>query len=277
MRGRVLVGVAVLVAIAAGAWVLLRDDGFDGDTRGARIERFDVTSRLAGETLQQTLIRPAGGSDGRPLLVFLHGRNSSPDTMLSAELFDALEALGDRAPAILFVNGGKSSYYHDRRDGRWGSYVMREALPAGLRRSGADPRRVAIGGISMGGFGALDLARLHPTRFCAVGGHSAALWQGAGETPEGAFDDADDFARHDVIGAARGRTRPLGDVPVRMDVGTGDPFLAADRAMAQALRADRTRVALHEAEGGHEHDYWLRHLDEYLRFYAGALARCGRR
>jgi hypothetical protein len=51
----------------------------------------------------------------------------------------------------------------------------------------------------MGGFGALDLARLAPSRFCAVGAHSAALWFSGGETPAGAFDAAADFERHDLI------------------------------------------------------------------------------
>jgi S-formylglutathione hydrolase FrmB len=48
-------------------------------------------------------------------------------------------------------------------------------IPQVTRRFGTDRRRVAIGGISMGGFGAYDLARLNPGRFCAVGGHSPAL------------------------------------------------------------------------------------------------------
>src|SRR3989442_6361475 len=43
------------------------------------------------------------------------------------------------------------------------------------------------------------LARIAPTRFCAVGGHSAALWFRGADTPAGAFDDAGDFARHDVL------------------------------------------------------------------------------
>lgn len=66
----------------------------------------------------------------------------------------------------------------------------------------ADPQRVAIGEISMGGYGAFDVERVNPRRFCAVGGHSPALSQTASETAPGAFDDAEDFAAHDVIGAA---------------------------------------------------------------------------
>jgi len=36
--------------------------------------------------------------------------------------------------------------------------------------------------------------------FCAVGGHSAALWFHGGDTPAGAFDDAADWAHFDLIG-----------------------------------------------------------------------------
>lgn len=54
----------------------------------------------------------------------------------------------------------------------------------------------------MGGFGALNLARLEPGRFCAVGADSPALWTAAEETAAGAFDDAEDFAANDVLEAA---------------------------------------------------------------------------
>lgn len=43
--------------------------------------------------------------------------------------------------------------------------MVQEALPRVLRRTGADPDRVAIGGISMGDFGAHNIARLNPGRF----------------------------------------------------------------------------------------------------------------
>lgn len=250
--------------------------GLVQDTRGAKVSRFTVHSRLVHRTLKQTLVIPARGGKGAPLVVFLHGRSSGPDSYLFDELYSALHGLGDRAPVVLFVNGGDHSYFHDRADGRWGSYVMREALPAALRRSGADAKRVAIGGISMGGFGALDLARLHPGRFCAVGGHSAALWPSAGLTPAGAFDGAADFARHDVMGAARRGRTPFGRVPVRLDSGLGDPFRSSIESLTAWLRADGTSVRLHEGRGGHERSYWRRHFGEYLRFYARALARCGR-
>ena len=122
----------------------------------------------------------------------------------------------------------------------------------------------------MGGFGALDLARLHPGRFCAAGGHAPALWETGGETPEGAFDDAEDFARHDVIGAAR-RGWPFGSTRIWIDVGRDDPFRRADTALARAL-GGRARFTVWP--GSHQSAYVRRHYRQTIGFYARALASC---
>jgi enterochelin esterase-like enzyme len=256
------------VLVAGTAWIALRDwrRGYRS-ARGATVVRFTVHSRLVRRDLHEILVVPAGGGRGRELLVFLHGRSSPPDSNLRQPLFDALHDLGGRAPNVLLLDGGDHSYWHDRRDGKWGTSVLREAIPAALASSHADGHRVAIGGISMGGFGALDLARLAPARFCAVGAHSAALWFSGAETPAGAFDDAEDFARHDLIDFARART--LYRVPVWIDVGRADPFLRADKALARELRARGTPVRLVVHGGGHSG--WSSRMGQYLRFYA---ARC---
>ena len=86
-----------------------------------------------------------------------------------------------------------------------------EVIPLVERRFGVDPERIAIGGISMGGFGAYDIALHHPGMFCAVGGHSAALWFEGGETAPGAFDDAADFERNDVVGTVEEDPDAFGD------------------------------------------------------------------
>ena len=206
----------------------------------------------------------------RPLLVLLHGRNGSAESFFGPELDAALKQLGPRAPDLLLPSGGDASYWHDRRDGPWGRYVVEEAIPAAVKRLGADGRRVGIDGFSMGGFGALDLARLHPGRFCAAGGHAPALWETGGETPAGAFDDAEDFARHDVIGAAR-RGWPFGSTRIWIDVGRNDPFRRANTALARALGP---RAHFTVWPGEHESAYVRRHYRRTLGFYASALAAC---
>ena len=122
----------------------------------------------------------------------------------------------------------------------------------------------------MGGFGAFDLARIAPHRFCAVGGHSAALWERGGDTPAEAFDDAEDFNRHDVMAAAR-RGSSL-RLPIWIDVGNADPFRPSDTRMATLLRESGHTVRFHVWPGGHNFDYWRQHIAAYLRFYATACS-----
>jgi poly(3-hydroxybutyrate) depolymerase len=216
------------------------------DTHGARVVHFQLRSRDVGRVLRETAVVPRGGASGRPLLVLLHWRGGRPDWLLSNQLFAGLAALGSRAPVVVMPDGGGGSFWHDRQRARWASYVVNEVIPAAVRRFGVDPRRVAIGGTSMGGFGALDIARLWPGRFCAVGAHSPAIFQSAA-------------ARHDLL-----RLRPsYGSTPVWIDVGTQDRFRPADVRLARELG-----VQPHVWPGKHGSNYWRAHMKQYLRFYA---------
>ena len=124
----------------------------------------------------------------------------------------------------------------------------------------------------MGGFGALHLARLYPECFCATGAHSPALWASAGETAPGAFDDAEDFARHDLIAAAAAGA--FDAQRIWLDAGSGDPFRSGRDAFVAVLRGRRVAVEAGFPEGDHDHDYGDPRWPAYLRFYAAALERC---
>jgi enterochelin esterase-like enzyme len=225
-------------------------------TKGATLLHFTLHSRLTHRDLHEVLVTPR--RHGRTLLVLMHGRGAKPTQFLSQPFFDELAALGPRAPTVLLLDGGDHSYWHDRSDGAWGTMVLREAIPAGVARAHAV--RVAIGGISMGAFGALELGARG--RVCAVGAHSPAMWFRAGDTASGAFDDAADFARNDLLAHP-----PRYRSPVWIDVGTSDPFHDAAVAYAHKVHAQ-----LHVWPGGHETSYWRSHMRSYLRFYARA---CG--
>jgi S-formylglutathione hydrolase FrmB len=271
VRSLRLLPIALVVAAIVGGVILEKLVGVD--RHGAQVAKIEIDSKAVGQRLPTTVVVPADRPTGRrPLLVFLHGRSGNNQSELDDAFFSALADLGPRAPLVAFPYGGDHSYWHDRSDGDWGRYVTREVIPAVVKRFGADPRRVAIGGISMGGFGAYDIARLNPGRFCAVGGHSPALWRSDGETAPGAFDDADDFARHDVIGAARSNPAEYGDTRLWVDAGEQDPFQPGVQALEEALGG---RVSAHTSwSGGHEDDYWNAHWPSYARFYARALATC---
>jgi S-formylglutathione hydrolase FrmB len=230
-----------------------------------KVTNFALQSKLMGRPLYEVLVTPAEGGKGRPLLVFLHGYGAAPSDTLSPAFVMALRRLGDRAPVVLLPEGD-TGWWHDRDEGRWGTYVLREAIPAALRRSGADGKRVAIGGISMGGFGALDLGRIEPKRFCAVGGHSPAVLR-RDEFGFG-FDNADDYARHDLLSLARKDS--LYDARVWIDVGNRDDLRPAATELSHVLKRAGDDVSFHVWPGAHDGEYWDAHFAEYLRFYADA-------
>ncbi len=268
---------ALIAVIGLGCAIYAAANELSGgvSTHGARLLRYTIDSAVVHQSLPQVAVIPPGGTSARrPLLVFLHGKGETEDSNLSDQLFATLKRLGSRAPDVVFPYGGEDSYWHDRADGDRGRYVAREAIPEAERRLHTDPQRVAIGGLSMGGFGAYDIARSYPGRFCAVGGDSPALWMSGGESAEGAFDSAEDFQRNDVIGDARSSPDPYPGARLWLDVGSEDPFRAADTTFAHVLEAKGLPVQFHVWPGGHDHEYWSSHWPQYLAFYADALAGC---
>jgi predicted esterase len=275
--------VGAVVAVAAIVLVARHVAGRRGysSSFGNRIVHFELSSRVLGRRVAEIAVVPPHSGGGH-LLFLLHGRHdpgplswllpekSGPESMLDDALLRALAGLGRRAPVVVLLNGGAHSYFHDRRDGSWGTMLIDEAIPDAAGRF--DARRVAIGGISMGGYGALYLASRRPRQFCAVGGHSAALSTTPGASAPGAFDDAEDWQAHDVFAAARAGA--YDHVPVRIDGGTNDPFHDADAAFVSVLRSRGDAVTYHVWPGGHTGSYWHAHMAAYLRFYADALARC---
>jgi S-formylglutathione hydrolase FrmB len=280
LRRRTIAAAALVIVVLAGGWEVRRHwpgkvSTASAAAHGATILRYDIRSRFVHGTLPQTAAIPADADADPaarpPLLVFLHGRGADGNESNSnADFFAALARLGKRAPAVVFPNGGDASYWHKRADGDWTRYVLDEVIPQAIKRLHADPRRIAIGGISMGGYGAYAIARHAPSRFCAVGGHSPALWLQAGDSAADAFDDAGDYARNDVLALARARgAKPWGHARLWLDGGDADPFKPGTDAFAAALH-----IHAHHSPGGHTSDYWHAHYASYLRFYAAALAAC---
>jgi len=279
IRRRRTAGLIVLAVLATAAVYLALSATFfaPADQHGARVAHTNVRSEAVGRQLGVNVVVPAKTlpRGQRPLLVFLHGRGGSEETFVGNEaVYEGLAKLGRKAPIVAFPDGGEHSYWHDRREGDWGKYVIREVIPSVERRFGTDPHLIAIGGISMGGFGAYDLALLHPHRFCAVGGHSPALWFQGGETAPGAFDSAADFNRNDVVDMVRGNADAFEGMRVWNDYGDEDPFRVYDEGFVDYLRQDGANLSAHSWHGSHVSGYWNAHLPTYLRFYANALASC---
>jgi predicted esterase len=209
----------------------------------------------------------------RALIVYLHGRGGYEGTFNEAVLRGYVHLHG-HGPLVVFPAGGVHGYWHNRADGKWEDWVMKEVLPRVERRYGVDPGKIAIGGISMGGFGALDIALKHPDRFCAVTADSPALWFQGSETAPGAFDDLADFERHNVVGTVEEEPDAYGSTKIWIDYGEEDPFRVYDEGFVAAMEQGETPLTVHSWPGGHDGAYWGAHWIDYQRWLVKQLKRC---
>lgn len=267
-----LLAAALVAVVAYTAHALWIDNSPAQDRRGAKVHKVEIESDLLKRTLSTRVVVPKGaqGRKNRSMVVFLHGRGESARSYMTDEMFEALAEMRRRAPVMAFPSGGPASYWHDRESGPWASYVLDELIPKLTQRFRVNPNRIAIAGVSMGGYGALNIARSRPGRFCAVAGHSPALWVTAGEAADGAFDDAEDFRRNDVIALAARRPNPFAGTKVWIDAGERDPFIEADKAFEQALREG----GLNPTTSYPDRSNWNSRWPEYMGFYVRSLRNC---
>lgn len=206
---------------------------------------------------------PGRGATDYPVAVFLHGLGGN-----NRAIFEVLEAhtvlqrhlaAGGTPFAIAAVDGG-DTWWHARADGSdTQSMLVREFVPF-LGARGYDVGRIALFGISMGGFGALLLAsQARLPGIWAVAAISPAVWDSYDARIESAFDSPADFAAHDVF-ALRPR---LAATPKRIDCGTEDELFATVRDYARALPAP---VEGGFQPGGHDEAYWRSVVPNVLAF-----------
>ena len=217
-----------------------------------------------------------------PALYLLHGVGSpeafGPEEWLGYALTEDLDrmlALDLIEPMIVILPQGDQSYWLNHAGGpKWGDYVaidLVKHVDASFRTDARRERR-AIGGLSMGGHGAVQLAYNHSDVFSIAGAHSPTIR--SFETSPEFFGDPTYFAKHDPIALAK-TTEAAKRVVTWIDVGADDQWRAGAEALNDALVAKRAPVEFRVLEGEHEGWYWEYYLPEYLHFYSQALNASG--
>jgi enterochelin esterase-like enzyme len=212
-----------------------------------------------------SVIYPPGTWPGMrlPCLLVLHGRGDDHRSAAGSHRLGAFLGATVRAGipsfAVAAVDGGDHSYWHRRQDGTDPQAMILDELLPVLASRGLRTGRFAVGGWSMGGYGALLLTeRLGPDRVVACAVDSPALWLRPGDSAPGAFDRPADFRAHDVL-AQHAR---LGGVPLRVACGTSDPFLPGVKALLSAVP-----TALRDlSPGGHDLAFWQHAAPAQLAF-----------
>jgi S-formylglutathione hydrolase FrmB len=138
-------------------------------------------------------------------------------------------------------------------------------LPAHVARTfQIRPGRAAIGGLSMGGYGAIRLGLRHPQKYGSIYAHSSRL-PSAAELPMFAFErgigeDAEDLDVDDLAARVDRASMPA----LAFDCGTEDFLLADSRRFRDRLVALGLPHEYREHPGAHDWDYWDRHVPAAL-------------
>jgi putative tributyrin esterase len=240
-------------------------------------------SRILGKQTTANVIYPDIGTPPFPVLYLLHGRSDDSSSWLRKS---RIESHAAELPMIVVMPDGYIGFYTDNEHGPAYARHTGEELPAFIERTfQARPDRAgrAIGGLSMGGYGALRVGLGYSDRFCSIHSHSGAL-DGAATLlcrwKEGCYPDAPDLPgqmrqifgsqpmspRHDLLELAK---KAFSNLPeILIDCGTEDFLLQANRDFVEALRREKIPHTYMEHPSGHDWSYWDTHIQEALRFHA---------
>jgi S-formylglutathione hydrolase FrmB len=289
---------ALLLAILSVALLLTGNSA----AAQSRIDCNALQSRILKQVVHYCVYLPEGYDQSAktrryPVLYFLHGLGDNEQTLFNSggwTLLDDLRHQHKTGDFLIVAPEGRRSFFINSADHsyRYSDFFLEEFIPhiEGKYQITHGRAGRAIGGISMGGYGALRFAFAHPELFSAVSAQSAALIT---ETP-GQLDAAERSGA--PLGAVLARV--FGD-PINVSHwNANNPFLLAKkndtglRKMAiyfncgqddnygfekGAARLDaelKQEGVKHEYRpypGDHSLQYFLSHFAEVMEFHSRAF------
>jgi S-formylglutathione hydrolase FrmB len=237
-------------------------------------------SSVLGKQTTTRVIIPERGKQPFAVFYLLHGL-SDDHTIWSRRT--GIEMYVANLPLIVVMPNGERGYYTDNDQGPAYAKHIGEELPGIIERNfPAKSTRGSrcIGGLSMGGYGALRIALAYPDRFASATSHSGALLAGSrppnknGIHPrefELVFGKKPAGSSHDLVELAR-RCKASGRLPkMRIDCGTEDFLLDHNRGYHDRLRQMKFPHRYEEFPGAHSWDYWDVHVREAIAFHSVAM------
>jgi S-formylglutathione hydrolase FrmB len=263
-----------------------------------RAECNSLPSKILGHPVAYCVLLPPGyDADAArhfPVLYFLHGLGDNEQMFAHSGGFNLVEDLweaGKIGDFVIATPAAGASFYINSFDGRrrYEDFFIQEFIPFIERhyrvRAGRASR--AIGGISMGGYGALHLAFRHPDLFSAVSAHSAALIE---KVPTIEVKDPDAGARlrlfEPVFGSppdkaywdrnsplVLAKTAKLAGLKIYFDCGADDDYGFEEGAttLDRILTSRKIPHEFHVYPGRHDWPYFAEHLPASLGFHSAAF------
>lgn len=248
-----------------------------------RLDALVFESEILGRWLPLTVLLPPGydAADYRyPVLYMLHGLSSTNEEWLWYGIdttAGGLMSSGELPPFIIVLPQGDDGYWMDHAYGgpSWGQYVAREvvALVDARYRTLQTPRARAVGGLSMGADGAVQLALNFPDVFGIAGAHSPVFR--TYDIAPTYYGDRAYFEAHYPPALTMAHPEVARSLAISIDVGDADEWLANARGFHDLLTSLGIEHRWQVWPGVHNADYWAQHLPDNLRFYAAAFGDNG--
>jgi enterochelin esterase-like enzyme len=237
-----------------------------------------VKSRALKRRADATVWAPRADAIGA-LLILLHGVYGSHWAwawkagvhLVAQRLINA----GEIAPLVIIMPSDglrrDGSGYLPHPNGEDAERWVVEEVPVMARLAVVALRedaKVVIGGLSMGGYGALRLGAKYAEKFAGISAHSAITdieeMRGFVEEP---LEEYLKCGLRDELSALYWLEKHRAYLPkLRFDCGIEDGLVEGNRALHSALVAREIPHTYEEFAGGHDWSYWQKHVEGTLRF-----------
>ncbi|MGE3911134.1 MAG: alpha/beta hydrolase [Chloroflexota bacterium] len=215
-----------------------------------------------------------------PTLYMLHGVAGDSSEWQSIGILEAADAMiqrGEIEPMIIVLPNGGAHYWVNQASGaRWADYVVDDVVRQidSEYRTVASPTARAIGGLSMGGEGALRIALTNPQVFSIAAAHSPSLRTEFDQfAPElyPIFGDEQTWRTMTPLWLVVD-TDTAYELKIAVDVGEDDPWRPNVELFHQRM-VDRGIAHRFEIlPGEHAAEYWIENVGYYVQFYAESLS-----
>jgi len=223
-------------------------------------------------------VPPTARKDGPlPIYILLHGVYGSAWAWAmkggAAQTAQRLMQTGSMQPAIIAMPsdglwGDGSAYFahHGFNFEQWIIHDVPQAIIENIPEADKQAS-LCIGGLSMGGYGALCLGMKHPEKFKAISAHSSITkLEQMSQFVEEPLEAYASFTHlPDVLDIAQKQENPL--PPLRFDCGVQDNLLDANRLLHQQLSDLDIPHTYEEFAGGHEWPYWQKQVQKTFSFF----------
>lgn len=232
----------------------------------SRIDTIEIQSRTLGKTMVVTIYMPTNFCEGLPVLYFMHGRSGDESIIHALDIqtvADKMIADGRMKPMLIVCPRMEDALGL----GAFEDYFFNEVMPIVEKQYKTSVR--CIGGVSAGGFIALNYAFRHPYLFERVGGHMPAIEDVLDDDDLHYFGTSEQWKANNPLFLVQKCTLPS-TMEIYLDAGSEDEggFYRGCAQLAERLAVRGVLVQNHLNEGHHTIDYIKAHLEEYLMFYA---------